>query len=149
MKKLSFGLFLVSAGFTALFANAEGPLVTKSSGAGFTPPENGGGVQCDVYKDKVVITKVFGRSTPSSFVLTEERKISLSKDLTSVVELAKAEKIEEKPNSLCDAPASSIVAGTDLVLYSTGGCGTPAKKRQGPASSKLVQLVNVFCPNTF
>lgn len=144
MKKL-LSVFLMSA---SLLAGSH-PLITKTSGGGLVQPEQASSVRCDVYQNKVVITNMFGYSGPSAFTVTEEREISLSKDLSAVIELAKSEKLTEKPGGPCDAPTTSITAGEkNLELFFSGACGTPRKERQGTASQKLINLVNLYCPHT-
>lgn len=147
MKKL-LGLFLVLAEVTSAVAAVK-PLVTKVSGGGHMMPEYAGTIRCDVYPNKVVITNVNGFSGPTAFTMVEERKISLSSDLKAVIEAAKAAKIVETPNMLCDGPTTSIVAGEDVGLYFTGACGSPKRVRQGLAAQKLVNLVGQFCPLTY
>lgn len=144
MKKIIATILVVGS-----FATSYGAaLITKSSGGGFVMPEYGRTSHCEVFQDKVLISNKFGYGTTTSFDVVEERKITLSKDLKKVIEIAKTEQLVEKVNMLCDAPTTSIVAG-DLLLFTSGGCGSPRKERTGFASSKLVELVNLYCPKTY
>jgi len=36
----------------------------------------------------------------------------------------------------------------DNILFTTGGCGSPRKERQGNASRMLRELVDAYCPTT-
>jgi len=88
----------------------------------------------------------------SALQLAEERKITLTGNVKKVIELAKEEKVEEKDNMLCDGPSTSIVAGGEndgVLIYSTGGCGSPRKQRTGVNSQKLRSIVDIYCPQTF
>ncbi|MDZ4662016.1 MAG: hypothetical protein SGJ18_10410 [Pseudomonadota bacterium] len=143
MKALVF--LFVLAGATA-FAEAE-PLLAKYSGGGFTPPEWVRLEVCEVYSDRVVVTKTYG-SGETAFELKEEKKISLSDGIHVALKNALKEKVEEKENGLCDAPVTHIRFGA-AVLFSTGACGTPRKDRVGPYSSALKDVVNTYCPKTF
>lgn len=150
MKKILFGLVL--AGYAV--AAPQKPLISKSSGGGFMAPEYAGHERCEVYSDKVVITHEMGMVQATALKLTEERKINLSGDVKLVIEKAREEKVEEKDNFLCDGPSTSIVANvgneeTGVLLYSTGGCGSPRKERTGVYSSKLRQIADLYCAKTF
>lgn len=129
------------------------PLITKSSGGGFMMPEAAGGETCQVFSDKVVITHFFGHSTPTALSLVEEKKITLSGNVQAVIEKTKAEELTSKPNGLCDGPATGIyvqpTSGEAVTLFSTGGCGSPRRSRDGMYSGKLKEIVNLYCPKTY
>jgi hypothetical protein len=147
MKKVLLGLVLTGV---ALAAPTK-PLLSKASGGGFMAPEYSGYERCDVYPDKVVITHQFGYVTETALQVNEERKINLVGNVKLVVEKAAQEKVEEKPNGLCDGPSTTIQAdngGQALLLFTTGGCGSPRKDRSGPLSTKLKEIVNLYCPRT-
>ncbi len=127
------------------FADVK-PLLTKSSGGGFTHPDYVRYEGCELYADRVVITKRYG--SESGFELKEERKITLSGDIDVTIKKAFNEKIEEKENGLCDGPVTSIRMGEQL-LYTTGGCGSPRKDRVGPFSLALKDVISTYCPNTY
>ena len=123
---------------------AEKPLVTKSSGAGFVMPDFARSEVCDVYADRVEITKSFG-----SLTVTETKFQLIDGDVQSVIDLAAEEETQETENFLCDGPSTFIVAGGDVVLYSTGGCGSPKQQKNGPATQILIDLASTHCPKTF
>ncbi|HEX4924788.1 MAG TPA: hypothetical protein VFV50_11910 [Bdellovibrionales bacterium] len=135
----------------ALNANAvTAPLVTKSSTTGFTPPEWSRVEVCEVYSDKVVITKRYGGE--KGFTLVDTRPIRLSAGIQSSLKLAAAEKIEQKDNGLCDGPSTVIFLGqreSAQILFATGGCGSPRQNRAGPHSDALRGLVSTYCPLTY
>jgi hypothetical protein len=148
MKKILLGILLS----TCAFAADSGVLITKSSGGGFVMPEYAGGETCEVYANKVKITHTLGYGSPTSLQLVEERNITLTGDVKLIIEKAKAEQITETPNSLCDGPSTYIAAGEGndpLQLFSTGGCGSPQRQRNGVFSEKLRTIVNLYCPQTY
>lgn len=148
MKKM----FLIALVAAPAFA-ASKPLITKTSGGGFMMPEYAGYERCELYSDKVVITHQYGMVQPTGIKTVEERKVTVEGDLAQVIEKARAEKIATKPNNLCDGPSTSISAdsgqGEAVGLFSTGGCGSPQRERQGVFSSKLVSIIDVYCAKTF
>jgi len=148
MKKILFALSLSVSVFAAPKA-----LISKTSGGGFMAPEYAGYERCDVYADKVVLTHQYGMVRETALQLVEERNIKLSGDVATVIEKARAEQETTKPNNLCDGPSTSITAnpaqGEAVVLFSTGGCGSPEHSRDGVYSSKLKNIVNVYCPQTY
>lgn len=149
MKKY-LGIVIASTQLVGALAVAS-PLIVKSSGGGFVHPEFGGNVRCELYNNKVVITNQYGFQGPSAFSAKEVRSIALSRPLQPIIDLAKTEAIEEKPNNLCDGPSTSVVASPDqdqVLLFTTGGCGSPRKERTGRASSKLRALIDIYCPMT-
>lgn len=152
MKKLSFFLMVALTGLSAIAAPAK-PLIVKSSGGGFVIPEFAGFEKCEIYQNRVVITHVFGTGGPTAAKLVEERKITLTGDFAKIIEVAKSEKVETKPNSLCDGPSTGISAnpalGESILLYSTGGCGSPRKSREGLASNKLRAIADLYCEKTY
>lgn len=150
MKKVFFALVLTGVAIAA----PSKPLITKSSGGGFTAPEHAGYERCEVFANKVVITHQMGMHTPTALQLTEERKVNLTGDVKLVIEKAREERVEEKPNFLCDGPSTGVVANQgnkeeDVLLFSTGGCGSSRKERSGVFSSKLRQIADLYCAKTF
>lgn len=141
---------LGTASVSMAFVAEEKPLISKTSGGGFTMPEYFRSETCNVYADRVEITKWYGQET--GLKTLETRPLKLGGDIKEVLKKAAAEKINEKPNGLCDGPSSHVrvvVDDKDVVLYSTGGCGSPRKAREGAASQILMDLVGTYCAKTF
>jgi hypothetical protein len=123
-------------------------LVTKSSYPGYTSPDWVRTERCEVYLDKVVITRNFGYSGESGFTATETRPVTITPSILAVIERAKTEELKETPNGLCDGPGTGVSSG-ELVLFSTGGCGSPRLERNGGGSRMLRDLADTYCPKTY
>lgn len=149
MKKIS--LILLTA-FSAYGATSK-LIVSKTSGGGMRSPEQAGYERCDLYRDSVVITHQLGMAAPTAVQVTESRRLAIKGDLLQLVERAKEERVEEKPNFLCDGPSTSVIAnpnqGEGVTLFSTGGCGGPRQERVGVNSAKLRNIIDLYCANTF
>jgi len=146
MKKFLFGTLVLNAFIAVGAMAAETALVTKSNHTGFTAPEWSRFEQCEVFKDRATITKRMG-SGEGQIVVSETRKLKIDGKLAALVAKVATEEITEKENMLCDGPATVIVSG-DNILFTTGGCGSPRKERQGNASRMLRELVDAYCPTT-
>jgi hypothetical protein len=150
---LAFAILALPLFSTAAPAVAPKPLVVKSSGAGFAPPEWQRSETCELYKNRVVITQTQGVANGTTVKLVREVAITLDGSVDTLLANAAAEKEKHEPNMMCDAPAtvvSAYVASTkkDIQLYFTGGCGSDRIEREGAASSALRTLVDQFCPTT-
>ncbi len=124
----------------------ELPLITKSSGSGFVMFDFIRNETCEVFADRVVVNKSFGGLT-----VVETHLINLVGDIQAVLSSAKADELTETDNFLCDAPGTFISAnlnGEEVVLFSSGGCGSPKQVRNGSASQLLADLVTSYCPKT-
>ncbi len=146
--------FILSMALAAsAFAANTKPFLTKSSGGGFTMPEYAGGERCELYADKVVVSHQFGMVQPTALRVIEEKKVNLIGNIRLVIEKAASEEVTTKPNGLCDGPSTSITADNGqqepVLLYVTGGCGSPARERNGVYSSKLREIIDLYCPKTF
>lgn len=148
MKSSLFFISLILTASTSFgFVAAEKPLISKSSGSGFVPPEYQRSETCNVYADHVVILKTYGTMRTS-----ETRSVNASNGIQDVLAKAVGEKVTETANGLCDGPVTQVnafVDGKDVVLYTTGGCGSPKKHRSGPYTAILLELVGSFCPQTY
>ena len=149
---MQYVFFIISVLFIApaLTLAAESPILIKRSGGGHAPREYVRFETCEVFLDRVVISRQLGYDA-AGFEVKEERKISLTNGIHVALQQARTEKLEEKPNNMCDAPTTSILLGSAedaLVLFSSGACGNPRKERKGAASDKLRELVNFYCPVT-
>ena len=150
MKKI----LIIASLFFSLNASAiyRGPILAKYNSSGYVPPEWDRSERCELYFNKVVITKRFGRDTSVS----ETRDIELKGSLTRILAAAQQEELLREPNNLCDAPGTAIrgymILPNDNVetvqLFNTGGCGSDSLNRSGPYSSMLKDLINNYCPTT-
>lgn len=147
MKKTLLALSLLVAGI-AIAVEPPKPLITKSSGGGYMMAEVAGGETCNIYQNQVQIIHRLGMHVPTALVVNETRAASVSGNIELVIANAANEKVEQKPNMMCDGPSTTITAG-DLLLYSTGGCGSPKQERMGVNSSKLREIAGYYCPRTF
>ncbi|HUP57220.1 MAG TPA: hypothetical protein VM598_07185 [Bdellovibrionota bacterium] len=132
-------------------AFAEGPYIIKSSHSGFTPPEYVRHETCEVLSDRVRITRHLG-SGEAGVETVEEKKLAISPTIANVIARAQAEPVVERANGLCDGPSTTIATslrGPEHVLFTTGGCGSSRKERNGPYSKILRELVDQYCAKTY
>lgn len=150
-RKVALIVAVTLLGSGAAAAASTEPLVIKSSYSGYVPPEWERGERCEVYLDHVVITKHFGAVT-----VEEQRVVKVSPEIVKLIADAATASIESKPNGLCDGPSTSIAATQinadeepgSVLLFSTGGCGSPRLERQGSAARNLRDLVGTYCATT-
>lgn len=121
------------------------PLVVKGNDPGYVDPEFAVVERCEVFSDSVVISRRFGHS--KAIVTTEKREVKRTGDMQALITAAEKEKLDSKPNNLCDGPATFVQAGS-AVLYFTGGCGSPRLERQGSAAYVLRAMADAYCPVT-
>lgn len=138
-------LFLIALVSAPAFA-APAALVTKTNGSGHVHPDYYRSEKCEVFADRVVITRAYGMGV-NGLKTVETLNVSVAGDLKQVIANATAANVAEKENMLCDGPSTTISTGNTL-LYSTGGCGTPRKEREGAAARALRSLVDAHCPVT-
>jgi hypothetical protein len=134
---------------TSLAFAQEGALITKTNATGYTLPEYVRFETCELFLDKLIITKTFGAEEDNTVTSREVRNVTISESIFKVLENAAAEALSKTENFVCDGPSTSIKsshAGTDAVLFETGGCGTPRLERQGPAALILLDLITSYCP---
>jgi hypothetical protein len=150
---MKYRLLSALAGLLAapLAFSAPQALVIKSNATGFTLPEYTRFETCEVFSQQVVITQRFGSTEDLSFTKREVRPIRLDKGFQKVLEAAATEELLKNDNFLCDAPSTTVqIRGEPeaLVLFSSGGCGSPRLERQGPAARMLRELMDQYCPIT-
>ncbi|MFW7381282.1 MAG: hypothetical protein ACOH5I_20880 [Oligoflexus sp.] len=134
----------------AIFAQTK-PFVTKTNVTGFTLPEYSRLETCEVYLDKVVLTKKYGIYSETGFTTQEERPVTISPSIKQILKAAIEENLEETDNYLCDGPSTTVssnFADSTSTLFATGGCGSPRLERVGGASQMLMELVGSYCPVT-
>lgn len=119
------------------------PLLIKINNTGFVPPQWARSEKCEVFETEVLLTRTYSHKKVSYQFPYEGED-----DIREMIELARAERIVLQDNHLCDGPATVIKAADDLLIYATGGCGSPKKIRQGPYSSALRDIASTFCPTT-
>jgi hypothetical protein len=132
-------------------AFADSAIVRKSNSSGYTAAQWVRTEACEVFRDKVVISKNFGFS-PAGVTLRQELPVAISGDVDQVIRNAKAEKEKHDPNMLCDGPSTTVETfdkKASITLFSTGGCGSDRVMREGPASSALREIADQYCPKTY
>lgn len=101
------------------------------------------GETCRLYQDRVEVEyRLAGQ------VINEVRKISGASLIEKLISQAEQENITENPNMICDGPSTTVIGLEKVLLYSTGGCGTPKQIREGGAAFTLMTLVGKYCPET-
>lgn len=108
---------------------------------------------CEVYADRVEITKVYGFRDDSSpvFMAKETVKVSFSDSIQQAIEESAKDLLVESDNPLCKGNRSLIEATTQdskkFVIYRTGGCDEKRLVREGLATAALRKLVLSYCPS--
>ena len=148
MQMLRF-IFLFSS--TSIFAIQNGPVASKINSSGYTPPDMARSERCDLFEDRIEVIRSFGQG----MILKEVHPFKRQGSLIDLVNLVNLEKEETFDNYLCDAPSTTMVAYQKtsegvkkLMLYTTGGCGSPAIRRQGTASERIQDILAIYCPKT-
>ena len=71
-------------------------------------------------------------------------------DLRTLVAGASNGHLYSSDNHMCDGPSTTIKGyledSTSVILYETGGCGTPRSIRHGGEAFVLMNIVQTFCP---
>lgn len=122
------------------------PLLVKTHYPGFVLPENAIQKTCSVYLKQTIIDTAYGFDSLKTKQLIRH---FIGYSIYDFLEQSQDEKIIEEPNFLCDAASSTIMAydqNEPVLLFNTGGCGTPRQERTGPVSTLLINLVNQICP---
>ena len=81
---------------------AHGPILTKSNHSGFVPVELARSEVCELYLDRLDITRQFASAT-----IVESRTVTVT-NIADVLTGAAEETLEETDNFICDAPQTSI-----------------------------------------
>jgi hypothetical protein len=118
------------------------PLVVKVNHPGYVLPQHRRTEICELYQDHIDITV---RTEEGS--TTERRPVEIRSDLAALVSAARTADITSTENFLCDGPSTAIyLADDEATLYSTGGCGSPRRERQGQAAAALIDIIVAYCP---
>jgi hypothetical protein len=130
---------------------APQPLVAKYNSTGYVHPDYARHEACELFTDRVVITRSYGGRDGVATV--ETHPITLSGDFGAILRQASNESLEESPNGLCDGPSTYIEAripgaAQAFVIFQTGGCGSPTVERSGGSSWILRDLIDQYCPVT-
>lgn len=130
----------------------EQPILEKISGTGFVPAEWSRQQKCQIFENEVLMTRSYGFTT-----VNYQIPFSSDGSLREMIAKASEEAFTVEPNGLCDGPSTVVKASIaleghtemrELILYSTGGCGSPRKVRRGPYTAALMDIAGTFCPTT-
>ena len=126
------------------------PILIKTNSAGFAPLPYARSEKCEVFETHVLMTRMYGLRTVEYNI-----PLKAEKTIHELIEEAYQERMVLEDNYMCDAPATTVRArihkdgvDSEVLIYSTGGCGAPKKYRQGPASYSLMDIASTFCPKT-
>lgn len=123
------------------------PFLVKTSSNFAAKPELVKSEKCEVYSDRVVVTKNF-------FGKTLSYTINLKTDsLSDLVSMAKNEELEVLGTSTsCEGARTKVMAydnSEEVLLYSSMSCDDALKMRQGVYTYSLIEIANTFCPKTY
>lgn len=135
-------------------ATPEKPLIVKSNYPGFVHPDWFQSESCALFADRLEITHQYGAGE-HAVVTVETRNVSISPEVNDAIAQASEASVTETDNGLCDGPSSSIVANLkkadgsyeEVSIFTTGGCGSPRRERDGVKASHLKNIILNFCPN--
>lgn len=132
----------------SLGQNEQKPLLIQINSPGYVPEDYFFKETCKMYRDRVDIEyNLAGK------LITETRRISGDTSLEELISRAKQEDITETPNLICDLPSTKIFGfdstGAEVLLYSTGSCGTAKRERNGGAAFILTTLIGKYCQERF
>lgn len=147
--KTFLALSILALSFTSI---AETPLIAKFNSPGYVHPDHARYESCQIFGDRIVKTVKAANQEPVTELFTHELSET---ELVQLIASAKAETLTEKDNYLCDAPSTAILAtesdqeALGMVLFVSGGCGSPRLLKSGSSSQKLMDLASRHCPETF
>lgn len=126
------------------------PFLVKTNSPGFMPAAWAKSDKCEVFQNQIIQTRFYNKR---EFIYVHPMQTEVS--LAEMIHEAMDEQIVLEDNYMCDGPSTTVKAtvnkdGQDheVILYSTGGCGSPKKVRQGPVSYALMDIASTFCPTT-
>lgn len=136
----------ILAGITMLTTSAFGEaLMTKTNLAGFQPADTIRTEKCEIFADKVVITKHYGVRMKT----VEEKAVELVGPIEAIMQASQQEPVTKKPGRICDAPGTVIEANLDgetFLLFRSSDCGIEGLRREGSATSILMDIMVAYCP---
>lgn len=142
-------IFCTLAGSLAL-GNPTSPLLVKSMGGGFLPPELSNAETCEVFANRVVVTYY---SASTSSVIEKELSIDAAalQRLAGLIQKAQAGVVEDVGILPADAPTTEYVALVGntpnpkhvLLLLQFGDL--PIKRNNSPEAATLVNILNDMC----
>lgn len=139
---------VVIEGVTLALALQGQPILEKVYSPGFVPPDRSFSEKCGLFADRLEIVRDLAGT-----VVTETRGQIDAFQLPALLAKAASEELSSEDNNLCDAPATTITGhlpespdGTQVLLFSSGGCGTPRQTRKGGAAWLLTRLIDSLCP---
>lgn len=124
------------------------PILVKINTPGYVLPDFSFSEKCSLYADRVEIEYRMVEST-----VKEVRNLKGAKSLELLVTRAATDKLRNEDNLLCDGPTTEVFGyprntSNKVIVYSTGGCGTPKAIREGGAAYQLMRLIENYCAKT-
>ncbi len=141
---------LLILGFsTSAFAGYNGPLMTKVTHSGFTAPEWAFSTKCEIYYNKIIITKSNGATLNESVSMTQEVPIAMDGKPYSLINTASSGTIEQGP-MLADAgqttyTAFKILPNDAVERVDLLGKGSMNYTNKSPAARTLINFLDQVC----
>ncbi len=124
--------------FLAGIANAgDKAVLTKTYTSGFVPPELSQSERCEIFEDKIVITKASAGLTS-----VKKQKISLSGDIYSTISKAAQGEIVKDVETI-DAPTTEYTALGSSIRLQAKGSGE--YRNTAPEAQTLVLFIDQNC----
>lgn len=139
---------LIFTGGLVWGAGTQLPILVKSNSPGYVLPDFSFAEKCSLYADRVEI-----EYRMSDSIVKEVRSLKGAKSLELLVTRAATDKLRYEDNLLCDGPTTEVFGYSrntpnKVVVYSTGGCGTPKAIREGGAAYQLMRFIENYCAKT-
>ncbi|MBC7659141.1 MAG: hypothetical protein H7249_05470 [Chitinophagaceae bacterium] len=154
MKTILGGLVLSLISLTHAYAGASQsyPFLTRTMATGFVAPDYRRVETCEIYKDHVVITKVFGTANPLTSV--ETKQTSLSGDFDTLLQAAAGTQTVTEPTGTADAGSSGYTAtwkkaDTRVLIILKTDDGLTRVTNPSVAASLLTNVIDGICPSAF
>jgi hypothetical protein len=151
-------IFMLFAFFSTLSHANERPLLGKYNYPGMLPEDADYMIeQCEAFVNGHIIKSTIHVHNRNKEVGTETFPLPVPvEQLREWIKITAHEQMMMSPNYLCDGPSTVMSAYGPkdmgekgvLTLFSTGGCGVKRIMREGPASRKLQEILDLHCPLT-